>query len=107
MAATEGTLTVTPQKLISTSVQFGDCGKQLQTVTQNMLDIANTLKGSWQSPAAEKYYSKMTELEPIVTKILGMVTEHADELKQIGESYDRADADSSTAASALNTSTIV
>ena len=42
-----GILKVTPEKLISTSTEFGATGRTIRSLTQEMKDIVDSLKSVW------------------------------------------------------------
>ena len=58
-----GNLRVTPEKLISTSTQFGQSDSKVNTLTQSMMDIANQLNSTWAGEAATGYYTKLKGLQ--------------------------------------------
>lgn len=87
----EGILRVTPDKLISTSSEFGSIGTQVRALTQEMLDKVNASKAYWQGDAAMAYTSKFNLLQDDMERINRMIQEHVDDLQNMAQQYQAAE----------------
>lgn len=102
-----GNLRVTPEKMISVSIQFGDCDKNVNNLTQQMMDIVGQLSSTWAGEAAASYYSKLKGLQGDMQKLHKMIQEHTTDLNDMAKAYQQAEKDNVTTANALKTNEIV
>lgn len=102
-----GNLRVTPETMLSTSAQFAESNASVQTLTQQMMNIASELSNTWAGEAAQAYYNKLKGLEPDVQKLLRMIKEHADDLQSMAKAYQNAEKLNQQTAGSLGTSGIV
>ena len=102
-----GNLRVTPEKLISTSTQFGQSDSKVNTLTQNMMDIANQLSSTWAGEAATGYYSKLKGLQADMQKLHKMIQEHTTDLQDMAKAYQEAEKANVQTASGLKINEIV
>ena len=58
-----GTLKVTPEKLISTSTEFKNQGTKIRTLTQQMLQVVNSLSSGWEGEAQKAYATRFKALD--------------------------------------------
>ena len=101
-----GTLLVTPEELISTAGEFATAATNVQTLTQNMLDIVNQFGTHWMGEASNAYTTKFKSLESDMTKMYRMVTEHSKDLTEMAQNYKIADQTNEEAANALQSNAI-
>lgn len=87
----EGTLKVTPEKLISTADEFQTTGGQVRSLTQEMNSIIDGLKSIWEGEAATAYNAKFHQLDDDMEKMHRMIEEHVKDLKDMGNSYRLAE----------------
>lgn len=78
---------VTPDVLISTSNEFSTQGSQIGALTTQMLDLVNSLPGTWVGEAGSAYVAKFAGLSDDMTRITNMVTEHAEDLIEMAQTY--------------------
>ncbi|NBI65381.1 WXG100 family type VII secretion target [Pseudoflavonifractor sp. 60] len=102
-----GNLRVTPEKLISTSTQFGQSDSKVNTLTQSMMDIANQLNSTWAGEAATGYYTKLKGLQADMQKLHKMIQEHTTDLQEMAKTYQEAEKANVQTANALKTNEIV
>ncbi len=87
----DGLLKVTPEKLFSTSEEFGALGNQMSSLTQEMMSLVNSLKGVWSGDAAMAYGGRFSCLQTDMDKLYRMVCEHSQDLSQMASSYQEAE----------------
>lgn len=97
----EGILKVTPEKLISTADQFEKTGNQVRNLTQEMISLIDSMKSSWEGEAATAYNTKFHQLEDDMERIHGMITEHVNDLQEMAQRYQTAEATNVDAGNAL------
>ena len=105
--ALNGNLRVTPETMISISGQFGECNNQVKNLTNQMMNIASELSGSWAGEAAQAFYGKLKGLEPDMQKLFNMIKEHTDDLQTMAKAYQQAEKANQQTASSLTTAGIV
>ncbi|MCQ2080404.1 MAG: WXG100 family type VII secretion target [Lachnospiraceae bacterium] len=87
----DGLLRVTPEKLLSTSEEFGMLGSQMSSLTDEMLSLVSSLKGVWSGEAAMTYGGKFQSLQGDMDKLYRMVCEHSKDLSEMARSYQEAE----------------
>lgn len=87
----EGILKVTPEELIRTSGEFGNTGKQVRSLTQEMIDIIDGLKSVWEGEAATAYSTKFHQLDDDMEKMHRMIDEHVKDLEEMARQYQTAE----------------
>ena len=92
----EANLRVTPEKLKNKSQEFNACDRQVQTLTQQMLDIV----------AATAYYNKLKGMSNDMQKLHKMINEHTTDLNEIATTYQQSEQRAVQAASNLKVNTI-
>ena len=105
--AISGNLKVTPQQLKNCSSQFQQSDNTVNNLTQQMMDIVNQLNPTWAGEAATGYYNKLKGLQGDMTKLHKMIDEHVNDLVEMANVYERAEAANLQAASALKINQIV
>ena len=101
MAGTAALL-VTPEKLIEPSGEFSTCMNQVQSLTNNMMELIRNTSSFWEGEAANAYKSKFNELSDDIQKIHNMINEHVKDLNEIAAEYQRAEARNQEISSALS-----
>ncbi len=86
-----GNLLVTPEKLISTSQEFSNLGSQVNSITQQMLQIVASLGATWAGEANTAYAGKFNSLEDDMTKMYRMINEHVQDLQDMARNYQQAE----------------
>lgn len=87
----DGILKVTPEKLMTTSTEFGNTGTQVNSVTQQMLDKIKALSSSWQGEASTAYLNKFNGLSDDMQKMFRMIQEHSKDLNDMAQQYSNAE----------------
>ena len=87
----DGILKVTPEKLISTANEFNGTGGQIRNITQEMLDLVNSMNSIWQGEAATAYSTKFKSLQDDMEKMNSMIKEHVDDLNEMAKRYQDAE----------------
>lgn len=82
-----GTLRVTPQKLISTAGEFETCAGEVSTLTGQMTEMVTSLTSIWQGEAAEAYKNKFNGLNDDIQKMIEFIKEHSTDLKAMAQVY--------------------
>ncbi len=98
-----GKLTVTPEKLISTSSQFSSANSKVSRLTQQMMHIANDLRSTWGGDAANTFYRQLNALQDDTSRINKKIGEHAEDLRTMAQEYQKAEQAAQQRASALPT----
>lgn len=102
-----GNLRVTPEKLISMSIQFQQSDSTVSNLTQNMMAIVGQLNSTWAGEAATGYCNKLRGLEGDMQKLHKMIQEHTTDLQNMAKAYQEAEKANLQTASALKTNEIV
>ena len=87
----KGILKVEPQKLINTANEFNATGRQVSTLTQQMLEMVDSLKSTWEGEAANTYSKKFHQLEDDMKKMHSMIEEHVKDLNDMAQQYIKAE----------------
>ena len=101
-----GTLRVTPEKLISTAQTFSSTAGTVQNLTSSMLSTVESLSGSWAGEAATAYYNKAKGLQESINKMVRMINEHSTDLQAMAQSYQKAERTAQETAATLQTDVI-
>ena len=102
-----GTIRVTPETLISTAQSFSSSATTVQNLTASMLETVRELKGTWGGEAAITYYNQAEGLQPSINKIVGMITEHSNDLQSMAKVMQEAERKAREAAGALKPEAVV
>jgi len=86
-----GTLKVTPEKLISTSTEFKNQGTKIRGLTQQMLQIVNSLSSSWEGEAQKAYATRFKALDGDMAQIQLKINEHVTDLNEMAQTYKQAE----------------
>lgn len=86
-----GTLKVTPEKLITTSNEFKTQGTKIRGLTQQMIQIVNSLNGSWEGDAQKVYATRFKALDGDMAQIQLKINEHVSDLIDMAETYKKAE----------------
>lgn len=87
----EGMLKVTPEKLLQASGEFSALGNQMKSLTGEMMNLVQGLKGIWQGEAALAYGNQFSSLQTDMDKLYRMVQEHVTDLQEMAGHYQRAE----------------
>lgn len=101
-----GTLRVTPEKMLSISGQFGQSNGTVKNLTSQMLAITGALSSTWAGEAATAYYNKLKGLEPDMNRLYRMIQEHTTDLADMAKTYQNAEKANLQTANALQTNQI-
>jgi len=89
--AMTGTLRVTPEELAKTSSEFGNKATTVQGITQQMLEIVNSLTSVWRGDANSAYSNKFKGLEDDMNRLYRMIQEHSQDLQEMSNLYRTAE----------------
>lgn len=103
----EGILKVTPEKLISTSEEFGVCGQNMNSLTQEMMSLVQSLKAIWSGEASMAYGNKFSSLQSDMDKLYRMVMEHSQDLTEMAQGYMEAENTNTEKGNSMNSNVIV
>ncbi len=103
----DGILKVTPEKLISSSDEFASTGNQLRSLTDEMMNLVQSLKSVWQGEAAGAYNTRFSSLQSDMDKLYRMVAEHAKDLSEMASSYMQAETGNTEQGSSMRTGVVV
>ena len=98
----EGSLLVTPEKLIETSSEFSTCMGQVQTLTSSMMEQVRGMSSFWEGEAATAYLNKFNELEDDIQRVHTMLQEHVTDLNEMASIYQKAESKSQEISGALS-----
>ena len=98
----EGSLLVTPEKLIETSSEFSTCMSQVQNLTSSMMEQVRSMSSFWEGEAATAYLNKFNELEDDIQRVHTMIHEHVTDLNEMAAIYQKAEAKSQEISGALS-----
>ena len=96
----EGSLLVTPEKLIETSSEFSTC--MVQTLTSSMMEQVRGMSSFWEGEAATAYLNKFNELEDDIQRVHTMIQEHVTDLNEMASIYQKAESKSQEISGALS-----
>ena len=85
--AAEGIIKVSPELLSSTAADLGGKAAQLQTLTGQMLELADGLTSAWQGEAATAYITKFHQLDDDMQKMYRMIQEHSALPSMVSDSH--------------------
>lgn len=103
----EGTLRVTPEKLISAATEFSACGNTVSSLTQQMMTMVNGLSSVWSSETAAKYNTKFSALQSDIDKMNRMIQEYVTDLNDMARNYQDAETYGDERTASLATDVIV
>jgi len=86
-----GILKVTPEKLLEASNEFSISGKNISSLTAEMMTIINGLKSVWQGEAANAYTNKFNALSDDIEKLNRIIQEHVTDLSEMARTYEAAE----------------
>ncbi|MCQ2497761.1 MAG: WXG100 family type VII secretion target [Lachnospiraceae bacterium] len=87
----DGLLKVTPEKLLSSSEEFGSMGVEMNNLTRQMMEIVNGMRSFWQGEAQGAYNSKFSMLQADMDKLYRMVEEHSKDLSEMARNYQETE----------------
>lgn len=103
----DGILKVTPEKLMSSSEEFGTEATMMHSLTDEMISLINSLNGIWIGEAQNAYSTKFNSLQTDMDKLYRMVLEHSRDLSEMAASYAKAESTNVETGSALRGGVIV
>ena len=86
-----GILKVTPEKLTQAANELSNSGKNINSMTAEMMSIVESLKSVWQGNAASEYAARFNGLCDDMDKINRIIEEHVDDLNQMAIEYQNAE----------------
>lgn len=84
-------LKVTPEKLNQAATEFANSGKNISSMTSEMMSIVDSLKSIWQGSAATEYSGRFNGLKDDIDRINRMIEEHVNDLNQMALEYQNAE----------------
>jgi len=103
----EGMIKVSPDVLNRTASEFADEGTQLNNLTNQMLEIVQSMTSTWQGEASNAFITKFRGLEPDMQRMFRMVQEHSRDLQEMAAAYANAEQQNAEIASGLSSEVIV
>lgn len=85
--AIEGSVRVTPEKLMTTAQQFSSTNSTVKNLTGQMLQIIRETSSTWAGDASSAYLNKFGSLETDMTRISKMIEEHCMDLQEMARGY--------------------
>ncbi len=101
-----GRLLVTPEKLTSGANAFDSSASQLQSTTNQMLQMVESMNRVWQGEASTMYRNKFKQLEDDMRRMFKMAQEHARDLRDMAKNYQDAEALNKSTFGGLNTNPV-
>lgn len=86
-----GILKVTPEKLTQAAGEFQTSGRNISSMTAEMISIVDGFKSIWQGNAATEYAGKFNGLRDDIEKINRMIEEHVNDLNEMALGYQNAE----------------
>lgn len=84
-------LKVTPEKLVQAANEFSGSGKNINSMTAEMMSIVDSLKSIWQGSAASEYAGRFSGLRDDIERINRIIEEHVNDLNQMALEYQNAE----------------
>lgn len=101
-----GTLKVTPEKLIAAASQFNTSANVVKGLTSQMTGIVDGLSSVWSGEAANAYKTKFHQLDDDISRMIKMIQEHVTDLQNMANVYKQAETAAKSAAAGLPTNPI-
>lgn len=101
-----GTLRVTPEKLISAATEFSSCSSVVSGLTRQMTSMVDGLSSVWSGEAAQAYRTKFHTLDDDITRLNKMIQEHVKDLNEMARVYKQGESEAKNASSGLPTDPI-
>lgn len=86
-----GILKVSPEKLLEVANEFSMTGKNISSLTSEMMSIISGLKSVWQGSAANAYTGKFSMLQDDIEKLNRIIQEHVSDLTEMARTYEEAE----------------
>lgn len=86
-----GILKVTPEKLTQAATEFSTSGKNINSMTAEMLSIVDSLSSIWQGNAATEYSGRFSGLRDDIERINKIIEEHVNDLNEMALEYQNAE----------------
>lgn len=103
----EGYLKVTPEKLMSSSEEFGANATNMSNLTSEMMALVQSLKGIWQGEASGAYQNKFSSLQTDMDKLYRMIMEHSSDLSEMARGYAEAETANSEKGNSMTANVVV
>lgn len=87
----EGSLKVTPERLITAAGEFSEIGSKVKGITEQMMEGIGRLRGVWQGEAADAYHHRFQTLHGDMDKMYRMIQEHVEDLQEMARQYQEAE----------------
>ncbi len=99
---------VTPEELKARAGRMESKSQEIQTKTQQMTEMVNTLTGRiWSGEAQAEYSRKFTGLQDDITKLHKMIKDQVEHLNMIANEYQRVENANKETAASLSSDIIV
>lgn len=103
----EGMIKVSPDLLNRTAAEFSEEGTQLNTLTNQMIELVQSMTSTWQGEASTAFITKFKGLEDDMQRMFRMVQEHSRDLQEMAAAYASAEQQNAEIASGLSADVIV
>ncbi len=87
----DGIIKVTPAELINAADSFQATGAQVNSLTNEMMNLVNGLNASWEGDAATAYTNQFKQLQDDMDRMFGMINEHVKDLNAMAQQYMSAE----------------
>lgn len=101
--AMSGTLKVNPEQLISAADVLKTQADAVRGKTGEMMDLVNGLGSCYESEDKQAFVSRFTQLEQDMEQIHQMIIHHAEQLREMGQNYQKTISQNTDTANALDT----
>lgn len=99
----QGTLQVTPEKLIAASQEFSSSSSTVRGLTSQMVSIVDGLSGIWTGEASTAYKTKFHQLDDDIERMNKKIQEHVQDLQEMARIYQAGEEAAKNASSGLPT----
>ena len=106
--ASTNVIRVTPEELKSAAARMESKSQEIQTRTQQMTELVNTLTGRiWSGEAQAEYSRKFTGLQDDITKLHKMIKDQVEHLNIIANEYQTVENTNKETSASLSSDVIV
>lgn len=87
--------------IITTSTSFSTTGNDIKTLTRQMMQLITSLSSVWTGDASKAYIKKFQGLSDDIDRMIKIINEYVDDLKQIARNYEQTEQDNESVAQEL------
>ncbi len=101
MANISAKILVDSEKLRAAATSFDNQKRLVQTRTNMMMQLVNSLSGKWQGEASTAYRTKFSKLQGDIHQMMTMIDDYVSDLRSIAAIYDSTESTSTNRAQQL------